>query len=68
VATVPEEESLERLLAECRAFQEKVRRGEAKLGEKVVDIIPPDPIGELGSGVDLIKAGRVQSITVGRTS
>ncbi len=68
VATVPEEEILDRLLAECRAFQEKVRRGEAKLGEKVVAIIPPDPIGELGSGVDLIKAGRVQPITVGRTS
>jgi hypothetical protein len=24
--------------------------GEAKLGEKVVEIMPPDPIGELGSG------------------
>ena len=31
------------LLDECRKFQAKVRRGEAKLGEKVVDIVPPDP-------------------------
>ena len=54
VANVPEEEILERLLQECREFQEKVRRGEARLGEKVVEIIPPDPIGELGSGWDKI--------------
>jgi (E)-4-hydroxy-3-methylbut-2-enyl-diphosphate synthase len=50
VANVPEEQILERLLEECRAFQAKVERGEARLGEKVVDILPPDPIGELGSG------------------
>lgn len=50
VANVPEEQILERLLEECRAFQSKVERGEAKLGEKKVDILPPDPIGELGSG------------------
>jgi len=54
VANVPEEEILERLLQECREFQEKVRRGEARLGEKVVEIIPPDPIGELGSGWDKV--------------
>jgi (E)-4-hydroxy-3-methylbut-2-enyl-diphosphate synthase len=60
VANVPEEEILEKLLAECLAFQDKVRRGEAKLGEKVVEIIPPDPIGELGSGVDKIAAGNVE--------
>jgi hypothetical protein len=41
---------LDRLLTECRAFQDRVERGEAKLGEKKVDILPPDPIGELGSG------------------
>jgi len=68
VATVPEEEILERLLAECRAFQDKVRRGEARLGEKNVAIIPPDPIGDLGSGMELIKQGRVQTLTVGRTT
>jgi (E)-4-hydroxy-3-methylbut-2-enyl-diphosphate synthase len=50
VANVPEENILEALLDECRKFQDKVRRGEARLGEKKVDILPPDPIGELGSG------------------
>jgi (E)-4-hydroxy-3-methylbut-2-enyl-diphosphate synthase len=55
VANVPEEEILDRLLAECRAFEQKVRRGEAKLGEKKVDILPPDPIGELGSGWEKIE-------------
>src|SRR5688572_8632005 len=50
VANVPEEEILERLLAECRDFQSRVERGEAKLGEKKVEILPPDPIGALGSG------------------
>jgi (E)-4-hydroxy-3-methylbut-2-enyl-diphosphate synthase len=56
VANVPEEEILERLLLECREFQGKVLRGEAKLGEKKVDILPPDPIGELGSGYEKIRA------------
>ncbi|HEX8324200.1 MAG TPA: flavodoxin-dependent (E)-4-hydroxy-3-methylbut-2-enyl-diphosphate synthase [Tepidisphaeraceae bacterium] len=55
VANVPEEEILERLLEECRLFQHKVRTGEAKLGEKKVDILPPDPIGELGSGWEKIQ-------------
>src|SRR5947207_2931790 len=50
VANVPEENILEALLKECRSFQEKVERGEAKLGEKKVDILPPDPLGEIGSG------------------
>lgn len=68
VATVPEDEILERLLHECRTFEARVKAGDAKLGEKVVEIIPPDPIGELGSGVDLIKAGKVQTLTVGKTS
>jgi (E)-4-hydroxy-3-methylbut-2-enyl-diphosphate synthase len=60
VANVPEPEILERLLAECLAFQERVLRGEVKLGEKKVDIIPPDPIGELGSGYEKIAAGQVE--------
>ena len=69
VANVPEAEILERLLAECRSFEEKVKAGEATLGQKVVDIVPPDPIGDLGSGVDRIKAGLVESITVeGKTT
>jgi len=63
VANVPEEEILERLLHECRTFQARVQRGETKLGEKVVEILPPDPIGELGSGFDKIAAGQVQKIT-----
>jgi (E)-4-hydroxy-3-methylbut-2-enyl-diphosphate synthase len=50
VANVPEEQILQRLLEECRIFQSRVERGEAKLGEKKVEVLPPDPIGELGSG------------------
>src|SRR3954469_19920898 len=50
VANVPEEDILPALLKECREFQSKVERGEARLGEKKVDILPPDPLGELGSG------------------
>ena len=64
VANVPEPEILERLLAECLAFQARVLCGEAKLGEKKVDIIPPDPVGELGSGFDKIATGRVAKLTV----
>ncbi|MFO0833254.1 MAG: flavodoxin-dependent (E)-4-hydroxy-3-methylbut-2-enyl-diphosphate synthase [Phycisphaerales bacterium] len=72
VANVPEPEILQRLLAECLAFQEKVVRGEAKLGEKKVDILPPDPIGDLGSGWEKIAAGLVDQpkpaqLTVGKT-
>jgi hypothetical protein len=49
VANVPEEEILQRLLAECRDFQARVQRGEAKLGEKKVGVAPHDPIGQIGS-------------------
>jgi len=66
VANVPEDEILDRLLEECRSFQEKVKRGAAKLGEKKVDIVPPDPIGELGSGEAKIAAGQVEQVTVDR--
>jgi (E)-4-hydroxy-3-methylbut-2-enyl-diphosphate synthase len=66
VANVPEEEILDRLLLECRKFQDQVNRGEAKLGEKKVDILPPDPIGELGSGFDKIAAGNVDRIPGGK--
>jgi hypothetical protein len=55
VANVPEEQILDRLLEECRLFQHRIRSGEAKLGEKKVDILPPDPIGELGSGWEKIQ-------------
>ncbi|MFM9170671.1 MAG: flavodoxin-dependent (E)-4-hydroxy-3-methylbut-2-enyl-diphosphate synthase, partial [Phycisphaerales bacterium] len=67
VANVPEAEILDRLLKECKDFEAKVRRGEAKLGEKVVDIVPPDPIGELGSGAQKIHAGLVEKVTVRAT-
>ncbi|MCH8164792.1 MAG: flavodoxin-dependent (E)-4-hydroxy-3-methylbut-2-enyl-diphosphate synthase [Planctomycetes bacterium] len=67
VANVPEHEILDRLLQECRVFQDRVARGEAKLGEKTVQIVPPDPIGELGSGFEKIAAGAVEQVTVGRT-
>src|SRR5436853_5294928 len=55
VANVPEEGILEALLKECREFEARVNRGEAKLGEKKVDILPPDPIGEIGSGWEKIE-------------
>jgi (E)-4-hydroxy-3-methylbut-2-enyl-diphosphate synthase len=58
VANVPEEQILERLLIECREFEKKVQAGEARLGEKKVDILPPDPIGELGSGWEKIEKER----------
>jgi len=58
VANVPEENILEALLNECRAFQAKVQDGQAKLGEKKVDVLPPDPIGELGSGWEKIQRGK----------
>ena len=64
VANVPEEQILERLLLECREFQAKVERGEAKLGEKKVDILPPDPIGELGSGYEKIRAEKAVILPV----
>jgi (E)-4-hydroxy-3-methylbut-2-enyl-diphosphate synthase len=66
VANVPEPEILDRLLDECRSFQERVRRGEAKLGDKKVEIVPPDPIGELGSGVEKIAARQVEQVTIER--
>ncbi len=62
VANVPEEQILDALLEECRKFEAKVMRGEAKLGEKVVEILPPDPIGELGSGFSKIAAGQVDKV------
>ncbi|MSR43849.1 MAG: flavodoxin-dependent (E)-4-hydroxy-3-methylbut-2-enyl-diphosphate synthase [Phycisphaerales bacterium] len=67
VANVPEEEILQRLLLECKTFEARVRAGDAKLGEKKVSILPPDPIGELGSGHAKIAAGFVEQVTVGRT-
>jgi len=67
VANVKEEEILDRLLEECCRFQQLVRNGEAKLGEKRVEIVPPDPIGELGSGIDKIAAGQVEQVTIDKS-
>ena len=64
VANVKEDEILDALLTECRRFQDAVRNGEAELGQKKVDIVPPDPIGELGSGHAKIEAGDVEQITI----
>ena len=66
VANVPEDQILDRLLAECRDFQSRVRRGEAKLGEKKVDILPPDPIGALGSGYEKLRQERGTALPVMR--
>lgn len=73
VANVPEEQILPKLLEECKKFQARVESGEVKLGEKKVEIIPPDPIGELGSGWEAIaekkrgtKPGTAQ-LTVGQS-
>jgi (E)-4-hydroxy-3-methylbut-2-enyl-diphosphate synthase len=63
VANVPEPEILDCLLEECKKFEAKVKAGEAKLGEKVVEVKPPDPIGELGSGHEKIAAGEVEKLT-----
>ncbi len=60
VATVAEEEILDRLLDECRIFQDRVRSGEVTLGQKKVEIIPPDPMGELGSGWEKMAGERMQ--------
>src|SRR5436309_2436910 len=64
VANVPEEHILEALLKECREFQEKVERGDAKLGEKKVDVVPPDPLGELGSGWEKVQREKSTSLPV----
>src|SRR3954447_17573073 len=64
VANVPEESILEALLKECRQFQSKVERGEARLGEKKVDILPPDPLGELGSGWEKVQKEKGMALPV----
>src|SRR3954465_12918890 len=65
-ANVPEEKILEALLKECREFQDKVERGQAKLGEKKVDILPPDPLGEIGSGWEKVQREKGVSLPVVR--
>jgi (E)-4-hydroxy-3-methylbut-2-enyl-diphosphate synthase len=67
VANVPEEQILDTLLTHCLDFQGKVLRGEVKLGEKKVEIVPPDPLGEVGSGWEKVAKGYVASATGGAT-
>ena len=68
VANVPEEEILDTLLEHCKSFQERVRRGEARLGQKSVDIIPPAPEGDIGSGyakiVEEKRSGALTGLTL----
>jgi len=64
VANVTEDKILETLLAECLKFQDEVKAGRARLGEKKVEIIPPDPIGELGSGWEKVAAGKLATLTI----
>jgi (E)-4-hydroxy-3-methylbut-2-enyl-diphosphate synthase len=64
VANVPEENILPALLDECKKFQAKIERGEARLGEKKVDILPPDPLGELGSGWEKIQKEKGTALPV----
>jgi (E)-4-hydroxy-3-methylbut-2-enyl-diphosphate synthase len=64
VATVTEEQILDRLFEEVRKFADRVQRGEAKLRNQKVDIKPPDPIGELGSGWEKIQKGKAMSLRV----
>ena len=63
VATVAETEILDTLLDECKKFQTAVREGRARLGQKKVDIVPPDPLGELGSGWEKMAAERIKGAT-----
>lgn len=56
VATVTEEQMLDKLFEEVRKFADRVQRGEARLRNQKVEIKPPDPIGPLGSGWEKIKA------------
>ena len=65
VANVPDRRSGSALLEVPRV---PGQGGGKKLGEKKVDIVPPDPIGELGSGFERIASGaakKVQQVTVG---
>ncbi len=55
VATVSEDKMLDALFDEVRKFAAKVQRGEATLKNQKVEIKPPDPIGELGSGWGKVK-------------
>jgi (E)-4-hydroxy-3-methylbut-2-enyl-diphosphate synthase len=67
VANVPEEEILDKLLEECLKFQGEVAAGRVKLGEKKVEIIPPDPLGPLGSGWVKNAGEKSAALTIGQS-
>jgi (E)-4-hydroxy-3-methylbut-2-enyl-diphosphate synthase len=64
VANVAEEKILDRLLKECREFQGKVERGEAKVGEKRPGVVPADANGEVGGGREKTQRKRRRSLPV----
>jgi (E)-4-hydroxy-3-methylbut-2-enyl-diphosphate synthase len=64
VATVTEDKMLDALFDEVRKFADKVQRGEAQLRNQQVNIKPPDPIGELGSGWDKIRQEKGTALPV----
>jgi (E)-4-hydroxy-3-methylbut-2-enyl-diphosphate synthase len=64
VATVTEDQILDRLFEEVRIFAAKVQRGEATLKNQKVEIKPPDPIGELGSGWEKIRQEKGTALPV----
>lgn len=65
VANVPEEQILDRLLQECREFEGRVKRGEAKLGEKKVDILPPGSDRRTGERVGENREGQAWHAAAG---
>jgi (E)-4-hydroxy-3-methylbut-2-enyl-diphosphate synthase len=64
VATVTEDKILDALFVEVHRFAEKVQRGEAQLKNATVVIKPPDPIGPLGSGWDLVRSAKGVALPV----
>lgn len=62
VANVPEERILDTLLEHCLDFQARVERGEAKLGEKKIEIVPPDPVGDASTAWEKIARGEAPAL------
>ncbi|HUU98397.1 MAG TPA: flavodoxin-dependent (E)-4-hydroxy-3-methylbut-2-enyl-diphosphate synthase [Phycisphaerae bacterium] len=56
--SVPESQMLDALLAECREFAARVKRGEANLIGSDVTIAPPNPLPRPDGSVPLNVAGR----------
>ena len=62
VANVPEAEILPALLAECKKLQSRVIAGETKLGDKVVDILPPVPWANLARAMPRSKRNEAKGV------